>query len=245
MDDLIHRMQVTSFTDADVTYTVDPSMNTCTCMKWKYQRLPVGQRTCKHLDSVRVRSERLLPSITLYPTTSVEDTYFQLVTHHIPTTIEAYDYVYSIKYDGIRVRINGNRATTRGGIVIDISGLKLPFVTGAETEYDAELIHTKKPGHNHVMIELYANRLENLSVKVFDIIDTTLSFAERQTIVKEHVEAPFLVEYHPIHDRTHLSTVVKAVLAVGEEGIVVRRCNGTYRPGRRSRYNAFKVKRNI
>jgi hypothetical protein len=84
----------------------------------------------------------------------------KLVAHQIPDHIEPEEYVYSIKYDGIRVRIQGNRATTRGGIIIDISGLTLPFITtDADVEYDAELIHNTKTGHNHVMIELYANRL--------------------------------------------------------------------------------------
>jgi ATP-dependent DNA ligase len=242
MEELIQKMQVVSFTDFSVSYTVDARSNTCTCMRWKYQRLPVRQRTCKHLDSIRVRKPLLRPSITKYPDIPVEDTYFQLVTHHQSPQIEPLEYVYSIKYDGIRVRIRGHEAITRGGIRIDVTEMELPFVS-VDIEYDAELIHDAQPGHNRVMEELYANRLHRLSVRVFDLIDTTLPFDERQTYVTEHVGPPYRVQYLPVHDRVHLSRVVRSVLASGEEGIVVRRCKGLYEPGRRSRYNAFKIKK--
>jgi ATP-dependent DNA ligase len=235
-------MNVVSFTDPTVSYTVDPRTNTCTCMKWKYQRLPVEQRTCKHLDSVRVAKISLRPPIVTYPDIHIEDVYFQLVTHHLPPHIEPLAYVYSIKYDGIRIRIRGNEAMTRGGIRIDVTAMNLPFVA-TDIEYDAELIHEETPGHNQVMFELATNSLDNLSVRVFDLIDTTKTFAVRQAFVAEHVRLPYHVQYHPIHDRAHLAMTVSAVLDRGEEGIVVRRLDGKYEPGNRSRYNAFKVKK--
>jgi hypothetical protein len=254
MDDLIQKMSVTSFTDATVSYDIDIVLNTCTCMKWKYQRLPVAQRTCKHLARERERQrERGIVStpktetfsITTYPPIHVEDTYFQLFSHHIPDTLNYNDYVYSIKYDGIRIRITGNQAITRGGITIDLTGMAgIPF-DDTMTEWDAELIHLTKPGHNNVMIELYANRVNKLSVRVFDVIDTTQTFGERQARLVQYVPTPFRVQYKPIRDRKHLSIVVKEILGAGEEGVVVRNLNGKYEPGHRSRFNAFKVKRII
>jgi len=180
--------------------------------------------------------------MTSYPETPVADTYFQLVTYHIPKHLEAQEYFYSIKYDGVRVRLNGTIATTRGGIQIDITGLALPFET-TTVEYDAELIHVEKPGPNNVMIELNANRIEKLSVRVFDIIDLTRPFEERQASLLAQVEEPYRVLQHPLRDREHLTLVIRAVLSTGAEGVVVRNRRGFYVPGRRSRRNAFKVKR--
>jgi len=245
MNDLTLKLSVASFTDTDVVYSVDVALNTCTCMKWKYQRVPVGQRTCKHLDRVRVQTPSAVPSITTYPSHPVEDNFFQLVTHSTPSSLPAGQYVYSIKFDGIRVRITGQMATTRGGMTIDLTSMKLPFLSSDEDiEYDAELIHMDRSGHAHVMQELYANRLDRLSVRVFDVIDTARPFDERQTSLDGGaVVAPYRVEYHPVEGLGHLADVVLRVLATGAEGIVVRNLQGTYAPGQRSRYNAFKVKK--
>jgi ATP-dependent DNA ligase len=236
------KRSVASFTDGTLSYDVDPVLNTCTCKKWKYQRVPVVNRTCKHLDSIRLQSSS--PSITTYPEENIEDTYFQLVTHHIPTHLPANKYVYSIKYDGIRVRITGNTAITRGGMTIDLTQLALPFVD-TRVEYDAELIYTDKPGHTNVMLELSANRIHALSVRVFDIIDTSVPFQERLTTLMEQVPLPYRVNHTSLRDRTHLSKVVQEVLTTGAEGVVVRSLEGYYEPGRRSRYNVFKVKRKL
>ena len=241
MDDLSHKISVLSFTDKTVSYTVDTVLNTCTCMKWKYQRLPIAQRTCKHLDSVRIHTPGI-PSITKYPLIHVEDTYFQLVTHHIPDHLD--DFVYSVKYDGIRIRITGNKAITRGGITIDLTDMDLQF-GDPMIEYDAELIHLTKPGHTNVMLELYANRLNNLSVRVFDVIDTTRTFRERQEQIVGHVPPDLRVQHTPVRDREHLSRVVNEILDTGAEGVVVRHLDGQYEPGRRSRLNIFKVKHRI
>ena len=244
MNDLIQKMNVASFTDDTVSYTVDTVLNTCTCMKWKYQRLPVEQRTCKHLDSVRIQKTTDTPSITTYPLIHVEDTYFQLVTHMIPNHLEPDAYVYSIKYDGIRIRLTGNQAITRGGMTIDLTEMGLHF-DDPTTEYDAELIHVTKPGHANVMMELYANTVDRLSVRVFDVIDTTRTFRERQERIGQHIPPPFRVQHIPVRDREHLSMVVKEILGTGAEGVVVRHLDGKYEPGRRSRFNIFKVKRII
>lgn len=231
-------MQVPSFTDSTVSYTVHAGLNTCTCQHWKYQRRPVRQRTCKHLDSVQETS----PSLTTYPQQPVADTYFQLVTHHIPTHLPANEYVYSRKYDGIRIRVTGTMATTRGGMTIDLTALALSFVD-TRLEYDAELIHVRTPGHRRVMSDVNANRLHNLSVRVFDLIDTTRTFQERQIRIVDHVPLPYRVTYAPVYNRTHLALVVRDALHRGEEGVVVRRLSGHYEPGRRRRDTVFKVKK--
>jgi ATP-dependent DNA ligase len=242
MEDVLNKRSVLSFTDATVSYTVDPNLNTCTCMNWKYQRLSVAQRTCKHLDRERDHIEPRV-SITTYPQTKVKkETHFQLVHDDIPSSLPSNEYVYSIKYDGVRIRITGHMAITRGGISIDLTNMSLPF---AHTllEYDAELIHMNTPGHTNVMLEINANRIDNLSVRVFDIIDTTLIFTERYNKLLRYVKKPYLVEYAPIRNRAHLSVVVQDVLEVKkEEGVVVRHSQGRYQPGSRRKVNVFKVK---
>jgi ATP-dependent DNA ligase len=129
-------------------------------------------------------------------------------------------------------------------MTIDLTQLALPFVD-TRVEYDAELIYTDKPGHTNVMLELSANRIHALSVRVFDIIDTSVPFQERLTTLMEQVPLPYRVNHTSLRDRTHLSKVVQEVLTTGAEGVVVRSLEGYYEPGRRSRYNVFKVKRKL
>jgi len=178
-----------------------------------------------------------------YPRTKVtKEIHFQLVHDDIPSSLPSNAYVYSIKYDGVRVRITGHLAITRGGISIDLTNMNLPF---AHTllEYDAELIHTSTPGHTAVMLEINANRIDKLTVRVFDIIDTTLLFNERYSKLRRCVNKPYLVGYAPIRNRAHLSVVVQDVLGVQkEEGVVVRHSKGRYQPGSRRKANVFKVK---
>jgi hypothetical protein len=236
---------VRSFTNPNVSYTVDPVRKTCTCPSFWFQRLPMEDRTCKHLRS-RVPDQEVprAPSLVTYPKKSVKDTYFQLVHREIPASLPANTYVYSLKYDGIRIRVTGHRGVTRGGLSIELTQLALPFVNTA-TEYDAELIHVRTPGHNHVMSALSANQIHELSVRVFDIIDTRRTFEARHAQLLERVPAPYRVVHTPLRDRAHLSEVVREVLAAGEEGVVVRSLGGRYAPGRRDRHNVFKLKRKL
>ena len=235
-------MSVLSFTDPSQSYSVDVEKNTCTCLHWKYQRLPVNQRTCKHLESVRGKRWSASPQYVRYPSKACHDNVFQLIADVPPARFSPAAYVWSEKYDGIRVRLNGPTATTRGGISIDLSALDLPFVSN-EHEFDGELICPRRPGHFSVMRELNANNVANLTVKVFDVIDDTRPFHERLRVLRQTVREDYRVSYADIPPLEELQRHLRDILAGGGEGIVVRRRDAAYGHGERRRNVAFKGKR--
>jgi ATP-dependent DNA ligase len=229
---------VNSFTDRKKEYVIDVDKNTCTCMKWKYQRLPVHLRTCKHLDSVRVRSNTA--NHVRYPPIPVKDNYFQLVSNNVPKHIDLSNFLYSVKYDGIRLRIKEQVGTTRGGMEIDLSSMDLPL--NPQVEYDVELIHKTKPGHNNVMLEVNAGRMVYLTVRVFDIVDRMLPFKDRYKQLVEDVPVPYRVEQYRARTWENIVNVMHSILSEGHEGIVVRNYNGLYTSDTRDNTNIFKVK---
>ena len=195
-----------------------------------------------------------------YPPEPVRDDAFQLIADRAPAAFDPTQYLYSEKHDGIRVRITGSVATTRGGLRIDLGELKLPFVqlppddpADADAtnydgiEWDGELLDRRRPGHLVVMRELNANRIDNLTVKVFDALGHAArgrSFEERQAIVRRCIPPPFRVPHHAVPaDPATLSRYLRDLLARGGEGLVFRHRAAPYRAGERRCAVAFKVKR--
>jgi ATP-dependent DNA ligase len=157
------------------------------------------------------------------------------------------DFVYSIKHDGIRIRIQKGFGTTRGGMVIDLAGMKLPF--GDETddlEYDGELIHgSSSPGPDNVMKELNGNSVEKLHVKVFDLVDLDLTFQKRyeKLIRRLGRRSIYLVPQFPVERWSQLEQKLRDVQVNGGEGLVLRNVTSKYTKIRRSVKIAFKMKK--
>lgn len=243
MDSILDRFSVMSLSDPDKTYTIDISKNTCSCPHWKYQRKPVHLRTCKHLDKYRTLENESSDDKVRY-TNKRRDDYFLLIADYPPSSIVGQTLLYSEKYDGIRISLKGHLGTTRGGIEIDLKELKLPFVQ-SNLEFDCELVMSTgtKTSHNSVMIEVNSNRIHNLTVKVFDLIDYERTFQERLDTLNETVGDPYLVKYRMVTDWETLRDSLLSIQSEGGEGLVVRNVNGMYIRGRRSTKNAFKIKR--
>lgn len=241
MDEITNTLELMSFT-GNKKYTINIEKNTCTCDAWKFQRLPIHVRTCKHLDSVRKQKNKGFSLIT-YPYERVADDVFQLISNSLPTSSCLLEnYMYSRKYNGVRIRIQGTTAYTRGGILIDITSMQLPFTTHLDN-FDCELIiHRGKTTHNNVMLEINANRISKLSVKVIDLIDDDSVFSKRLKKLNKIVPKKYRVKYYEAKNWANIGQGLEKILKEGGEGIVVRNKQGLYTPSSRSKFNAFKIK---
>ena len=101
----------------------------CNCPAWKFQRKPVSQRTCKHIQSID-------------PTYDPEETKQEKKDPPAIPLFSTYDssrdiqgWWWSEKYDGCRVVWTGKELLTRTGIVVDapqefIDGLSKESIDG-------------------------------------------------------------------------------------------------------------------
>ena len=192
--------------------------------------------------------------IVTYPKTKVVNR-FQLLANAPPKScakvLGGGDFVFCEKYDGVRISLRGHTATTRGGIQIDLSSLRLPFVARgdngtAPVEFDCELITRQRPtSHLAVMGLINRGIVEGLTVRIFDIMDKGDSpFGERLQELTRRVGPHYVVIYFILRNVEMLHRALDDVQGrLKGEGLVVRNLYGYYLRGRQSAHNAFKLKR--
>ena len=98
-------------------YVTDIEKNYCSCMAWKYQKIHPNQRTCKHLDNVRTTEIKKL---------GVKQSAPKLMLFSSSIANVSPGWVWSEKYDGIRVLWTGSELISRGGITLGGHPWKLP-----------------------------------------------------------------------------------------------------------------------
>lgn len=224
------------------TYDIDLDRRYCSCKSYQYRRTQHRDRNCKHLNSL------CTPSYAVRYTK--EPQAFQLISDAVPKKHSVYaDWVYSEKHDGIRVRVQGTSAWTRGGMCVDLTGIWTPDV-GSPYSYDAELCtHSSEPSsHDRVLSYMIAGKIRSLRLCIFDIIDLTRTFGQRLLMLSDHnIPAENLVRYHMVNlwrgpslmDRLHGMDIGSP----GCEGVIIRNPRAKYDPsGRRSNRSIFKVK---
>lgn len=244
--------EITSFTDSSIIYKVNIEKNTCTCPAWKYHRKNIP--TCKHLDLVRTAPDQSTSFVHYIKNKKKKCDNFHVISSYLPKT-SLDTYVYSRKYDGIRIRfcmLDKKAITRKCGMSIDISSI-LPHTTNNiddTIEFDAELLFEGnfskgKTGHDMVMKELTNNRIHNLTIKVFDIIDRTKTFEDRLIVLKKcNLPTEMIVDYKSAYNYQHLQSVMISYKKLHYEGIVVRNMSGLYTSGKMCNRNAFKIKVN-
>ena len=236
--------KVRSLTDESNVYTVTVSKNHCTCKAWRFHRK--GIPTCKHLDQIRTPPIQKDAVVKYLKPKTKKCTHFHVISAYLPKCT-LHNFVYSRKYDGIRIRfrLSDKTAITRkGGMSINISTLlkDIKQNNGDDLEFDAELIHKQYSTHDIVIKELANNRLGMLKLKVFDIIQTTKTFTERQREIQKHIPQDMRVDYHEANSYKHLEGVMITYKENKYEGIVVRNKTGLYLPGHSSNTTAFKIR---
>jgi ATP-dependent DNA ligase len=241
-----------------MSYVTDVSKNACSCKHWKYQRRPPDNRDCKHLIELRGFNLKQSSSSSMY-TYAERKPDFMLLAQKCPKKkLYASEYVFSRKYDGIRIKITKDgKLITRNGVI-----LNFPSIGKFEYDLDGELCmkEMNKQGHANVMREINEKKnLFNLNVYVFDVFVENVPFLERNELLDEIskswpknnniktvriqkiVQHEFLLTNDFVQDE--LPHLIKECIKHNFEGIVVRIKNGLYNfEKRRNGLVMFKVK---
>lgn len=221
-------------------YHVDIGRRYCSCKSYKYRQTQHRDRNCKHLNSL------CTPSYVVKYTKDPQA--FQLISDVVPKKPSVYaDWVYSEKHDGIRVRVQGTSAWTRGGMCIDLTGIWTPDYPYS---YDAELCTHSSEASNHdrVLSYVLAGKIQSLRLCVFDIIDLTRTFVQRLLMLADmDIPAENRVRYHMVSLWRGPSLVTRLTnMNIGSptcEGVIIRNPHALYdASGRRSNRSIFKVK---
>jgi predicted nucleic acid-binding Zn finger protein len=223
-------------------YTLDLSRRYCSCKSYQYLRTERGDRNCKHLNSL------CRPSYDVTFTKQKQS--FQLISETVPKHSYIYtDWIYSRKYDGIRVRVDGNWAWTRGGMKIDLTSIWTPPIGHI---YDAELcVAGNETGtHDDVLALMLAGKMESLRLMIFDLFDLTgnQTCGQRMLLLWNlPIPTENLVRYYMVDLWKGLSFHTRlAQMNIGSascEGVVVRNpCTIYDGSGKRNNRSIFKVK---
>jgi predicted nucleic acid-binding Zn finger protein len=225
------------------TYVLDINRRHCSCKSYQYLQTEHGDRNCKHLNSL------CKPSYAVIYTKQPQA--FQLISENVPKQASVYmDWIYSQKHDGIRVRVEGTSAWTRGGMKFDLGSIWTPPVGHI---YDAELCMVGEDTGNHddVLASLLAGKLRSLRLLLFDIFDTTgkMTCAQRLTrLWSLPIPVEYLVRYQMVHlwrgPSFHDRLTTLNIGSTTCEGVVVRNPKALYDgSGHRSSRSIFKIKR--
>jgi hypothetical protein len=177
---------------------------------------------------------------------------FQLISENVPKNPSVYtDWIYSQKYDGIRVHVIGIFAWTRGGMKIDLSSIWTP--PPGQT-YDAELCIIGKEGvddnHDVVLSCILSGKIHLLRLLIFDLYDPTGGLTCGQRLYQLwglSIPDVHLVRYHMVYLRRGSSFYTRlGQLNIGSdrcEGVIVRNPDAMYDgSGKRNSRSVFKVK---
>jgi predicted nucleic acid-binding Zn finger protein len=237
--------QIALFQIVDVllgAYVLSLDKRYCSCRSYRYLRTEHGDRNCKHLNSI------CRPSYTVVYTKQKQS--FQLISETVPKNQSVYmDWIYSLKHDGIRVRVEGTYAWTRGGMRIDLSDAWTPPVGYV---YDAELcvVGATPSTHDRTLAMILSGKTGALKLVLFDLFDTTGSLTCAQRLIclwSLPIPAENLVRYHMVNLWKGPSFHTRlGELNIGSpecEGIIVRNPGTLYDgSGSRNSRSIFKIK---
>ena len=222
-------------------YTIDINRRCCSCKSWKYHNNKNKDRNCKHLNTL------CMPNTIVQYTKQPQ--FFQLISETVPEQSVYREWLFSQKYDGIRIKVEGIIGWTRGGMKIDLSSIWTPPVGYT---YDAELctLNPKSSTHDMVMACVHAGKINSLQLMVFDIIDDgTQTFRQRLScLTKLQIPESHMVRYERVDIGPEGPSFIDrlAVMKIGSrlcEGVVVRNPYAYYDDsGQRSNTTIFKVK---
>ena len=221
-------------------YILDINKRFCPCQSWQFHNNEYTDRNCKHLKLL-CRPGRAVKY------TKVQHS-FQLFSETVPNPSVYTDWIFSQKYDGIRVKVDGTVGWTRGGMKIDLSSIWTPPVGH---HYDAELcvVDPTTSTHDNVMILAHAGKIKSLQLMIFDIIDDgSQTMGQRlQTLRAMDIPMANSVQYQWVDDNgTGKSFIDRlADMKIGSrrcEGVVVRNPTSYYDASGHRSISSFKVK---
>ncbi|MCP4814493.1 MAG: hypothetical protein GY888_18440, partial [Planctomycetaceae bacterium] len=133
----------------------------------------------------------------------------------------------SRKYDGVRLRIDGDHVVTRTGVPVMLPVGLTSFARKLPLPLDAELIDvtTKRSYVVNVMRKLNMGDVKTLRIKVFDVIMPDAPFSDRMEFMKKHVPKHKRVDYKQ-YEIGDFVTLCQEARSNGHEGLVFRNANG-------------------
>ena len=203
-------------------YVTRPEENYCSCLGWKYQSVPVSERTCKHLNNkkkeqrqyqrVRVPELMLLTKDMRYPRSG---------------------WYMSEKLDGVRGHWTGSQMVTRNGVVVDIPD-RIRDILPSDTKLDGELWAQNTP--LHVIVKKIQLREEDwdddIDFYAFDIAYSHLTFDHVYAELLNMLGEEHVIPQTKLDNVAHIEDYVMQIHEKGGEGLVLRDPKGKYTVGR-------------
>ena len=204
----------------------------CSCPAWRNQSLPTNKRICKHIKRI------------LDPSSSQENAMAKgrgfpvLLAINWEKGFDPSGWWMSEKLDGIRAIWNGKKMYTRHGNEIfspewftkDLPPLKLDgelWVGRGEFQETTSIVLKKKPD----------DRWKKIKFAIFDIINTSQSFENRQEGLSKIIDSSdnfYILEQVKCKSKVHLYETFDAVTSSGGEGVMMREEGSLYVDGRSS-----------
>jgi DNA ligase 1 len=219
----------------------------CSCPAWRNQSTAIEGRTCKHLRKYRgdeAEKERLggeLPKASRKKSKGPKKKAMPvLLAHSWDNTQDLTGWWISEKLDGVRAYWDGKQLLSRQGNLFHAPDW---FIEALPKEaLDGELWLARKEFQRTVSIvrrQDKSERWQDIKYLVFDAPDHEGTFEQRQSHLKETIEAlksKYLVQV--IHTKCtgvdHLNSELKRVEDLGGEGLMLRQAKSKYQTGRSS-----------
>jgi len=209
----------------------------CDCESFRYQTLPVFLRACKHTGPLNFElstiDQRLQPLGQSTPST-------------ISTLLVKNSYLYSIKYDGIRVQLlTGGRVYTKSGHQIPFvhHGLDVPdgHILDAEMVAQPYLVGRTRKTHANVMARLKDHLGTGYEYRLIDVVTLPDQPFQNRYLWLQQRFPDQTVAQSPLKNTSHMQQQLTEASDQGHEGIVVRDASALFYTLRRAR-NMFKLK---
>lgn len=229
-----------SFKVPNTTYTLTWTGNVlyCSCPAFKYQRLPIHERLCKH---IKANFPSYVPlTHSLYPQEKYKAPLLPLFAEYNPQKHNVSGWMWSEKHDGIRCYWDGKVLMTRNGNSVRAPDSFVKMLPPG-VALDGELAGPR---------ETFVRTLEALQVGppcvfwnqlrfyVFDMpTNEDIPFQSRyQRLVGLYQSKPSAswrpLTQHKVRDMEQLERTLKNLTREGGEGIVLRNPDGLYHKGR-------------
>ena len=217
----------------------------CSCPAWRNQSLPIERRSCKHLRGLRGEQAELerignLPSPASAPTSSSKPKTVPgfLLAESWDNSQDLSGWWQSEKLDGVRAWWTGSQFLSRQGNVYHAPHW---FTRGLpDVPLDGELWLDRKAFQRTVSIVRRHDESEHwreIAFLVFDAPAVNGPFEERQhfleaVLSKRKPQFARVLPQERCTGTDHLQTELSRIVALGGEGLMLRRPGSLYETGR-------------
>ena len=217
----------------------------CSCPAWRNQSLPIERRSCKHIRNLRGEQAELerigilaAPAIKNTSPSPPKTVPGFLLAESWDNSADLSGWWQSEKLDGVRAWWNGSQFLSRQGNVYHAPHW---FAHGLpEMPLDGELWLTRKAFQRTVSIVRRHDESEHwreIAFLVFDAPDVNGPFEERQRVLESmfsqrQPQYARVLQQERCTGTDHLQSELSRIVALGGEGLMLRRPESLYEAGR-------------